>query len=151
MNFSVFYRPSLITITLVHHRETRKDRSTHTQSLVICDVDEASGTVGVKEFIFKSHRETLTYWSGMLSAGTYVVIPFSMSFWHINQDRMPARTRNYTLIIHSSVKLHLVAVNEPAFLLSDCLLAAAIKYCNKPEMVCVKMNIFSRKKKKFLV
>ena len=124
-------RISLITVSLVYHRQRRKADKEHAQSFVLCDIEEERSEVGTKEVILSSRRGTFNHWSGSLRPGVYAVIPFSTRFWG-RQDRA---IRDYTLVIHSSIQLHGVWVNEPATLLTDCLIAATIKYCTKPKRV----------------
>ncbi|CAF1201379.1 unnamed protein product [Rotaria sp. Silwood1] len=126
-------KTSLITVSLVYHRHSRKNNNQHTQSFVLCDVDEKTSNVGTKQVIFESRRGTLTYWSGSLRPGAYVIIPFSVSFWKTSNDRKDERTTNYTLVIHSNIRLDGVLLNEPPTLLTDCLIAATIKYCDQPK------------------
>ena len=122
-------------MSLVYHRRSRKERSDHTQSFVLCNVDEETKDVGTKEVILESHRGALIHWSGSLRPGAYVVIPFSTSFWKTSKTRKDEKTRCFTLVIHSSAQFDGVLLNEPPTLLSDCLIAATIKFCDKSNKV----------------
>jgi hypothetical protein len=135
-------RISSINISLIYHRQHRKLRNYHTQSFVLCDVDQASKNVGANEIILKSRRGGFIHWTGSLKPGFYVLIPFSTSFWkeHINEEEQI--TRDFTLVIHSSIQLNGTLIDEPPTLLADCLIAATIKYCDKPEKVCRNMFIY---------
>ncbi|CAF4931148.1 unnamed protein product, partial [Rotaria sp. Silwood1] len=115
---------SLVSISLVYHRHDRKIRSHHTQSFVLCDIDEESSfsDIGKHENILKSRQGGFTYWTGLLRSGSYILIPFSISFW--GQD---AKNNDYTLVIHSSIPIHLTIALEPPTLLADCLISAVIK------------------------
>jgi hypothetical protein len=132
MLYNIF-RTSLINISLLYHRQARKVRSYHTQSFVLCDADEltSTGVIGRRESILICKRGGFTYWSGSLRAGSYVLIPFSTSFWRTNVDN-----RDFTIVIHSSVQLDLSVRNKPQTFLANCLISAAIKNC-KQEQVCL--------------
>ncbi|CAF3477566.1 unnamed protein product [Rotaria socialis] len=125
-------KTSLITVSLIYHRHHRKGNSQHTQSFVLCNVEEETSDVGTKEVILESHRGTLTYWNGSLRPGAYVIIPFSVSLWKTRNSKKDERTRNYTLVIHSSIPVDGGFLHEPPTFLADCLIAATLKYCNKP-------------------
>ena len=121
----------MVTVSLAYHRQRRKADKDHAQSFVLCNVEEERSEVGTKEVILGSRRGTFNHWSGSLRPGVYAVIPFSTRFWGARERK----TRDYTLVVHSSIQLHGVWVNEPATLLADCLIAATIKYCTKPKRV----------------
>lgn len=132
---TMILREATITITIVHHRETRKSQSKHTQSFVLADIDEITGALGSRFLIFKSHRETLTFWDDSLAPGSYIIIPFSISFWTNQLTSNCSNSKHYTFILHSNQKIQVDCINQPASVLADCLIAAAIKYCEKPEGV----------------
>ncbi|CAF3546833.1 unnamed protein product [Rotaria sp. Silwood1] len=134
--YFVVAKTSLITVSLIYHRRVRKEKSRHTQSFVICNIEEDRSDVGTKEVIFLSRRGTFTYWTGTLPPGAYVIIPFSVSLWKTNNIRNNERTRSCTLAIHSSIRLDGALLEEPSTLLADCIIAAVIKYCDKPKYVC---------------
>ncbi|CAF3941195.1 unnamed protein product [Rotaria sordida] len=117
-------KTSFVNISLVHHRRDRKTLSSHTQAFVLCDIDKltSTNTIGKYESIFICKRGDFTYWTGSLRAGHYVLIPFSISFWYKDKEN-----RDFTLVIHSSVQLHLTMKNKPATFLTDCLISAVIK------------------------
>ncbi|CAF1153609.1 unnamed protein product, partial [Adineta ricciae] len=74
---------SMIKISLIHHRHARKTRSFHTQSFVLCDVDNSRSPpiIGAHHHRIVSSRGRFTYWSDALAAGDYVLVPYSISFW----------------------------------------------------------------------
>ncbi|CAF4161508.1 unnamed protein product, partial [Adineta steineri] len=75
-----------------------------------------------------SKRERFTYWEGSLRAGSYVLIPFTTSFWGTNE-----KNRDYTVVIHSSVQLDLETENKRPTFLADCLIAAVMRGSNKQQ------------------
>ncbi|CAF2630577.1 unnamed protein product [Rotaria sp. Silwood2] len=113
-----------ITISLVHHRKDRKTHRSHAQSFVLCDADEykSKGIIGKRESKLISKLGGYTCWCGSLSAGDYILIPFSVGFWKNGKPN-----RDFTLVITSSVQLELTMKKKPATFLSDCLIAAALK------------------------
>ncbi|CAF4551610.1 unnamed protein product [Rotaria sp. Silwood2] len=115
---------SLVSISLVYHRHDRRTRPCHTQSFVLCDIDEESSFdgIGKHENILKSRQGGFTYWTGSLRPGNYILIPFSISFW--GED---TKNNDYTLVIHSSIPIDLTIALEPPTLLVDCLISAVIK------------------------
>ncbi|CAF1267771.1 unnamed protein product [Rotaria magnacalcarata] len=117
-------RESSITVSVIHHRHDRTTRSSHTQSFVLCDVDElvSKGIVGKRKSILISKQGEHTYWTGSLRAGNYVLIPFSTSFWKNSKPN-----RDFTVVIQSSVQLELNMEKKKATFLADCLIAAALK------------------------
>ncbi|CAF1095120.1 unnamed protein product [Adineta steineri] len=121
---------SSINISLLYHRHNRKARSYHTQSFVLCDIEKSASTTVVGKHYSKliSKRERFTYWEGSLRAGSYVLIPFTTSFWGTNE-----KNRDYTVVIHSSVQLDLETENKRPTFLADCLIAAVMKGSNKKE------------------
>lgn len=135
INFILSYRTSSISVSVVYHRQGRKQNSRHTQSFVICDVEEATREYGTKEVILESRRGAFTYWNGSLRPGAYVIIPFSTSFWRENNKRKEERSASYTLVIHSSIHISGVLIKEPPTLLADCLIAATVKFCEKRKEV----------------
>jgi hypothetical protein len=129
----IIFRTSLISISLVYHRHDRKTRFSHTQSFVLCDIDEEllPGSIGRHENIFKSRKGGFTYWTGSLRPGNYVLIPFSISFW--GQE---TTSNDYTLVIHSSTPIDLTIAPEPPTLLTDCLISAVVKKYHTSTEVC---------------
>jgi hypothetical protein len=125
------FRGSSITVSVLHHRKDRTTHSSSTQSFVLCDTDElkSKGIVGKREAILISKQGGQTYWSGSLRAGNYVLIPFSTSFWKNGKPN-----RDFTLVIHSSVQLQLTLKKKPATFLTDCLISAAIKNCQRKQV-----------------
>ncbi|CAF3762324.1 unnamed protein product [Rotaria sordida] len=117
-----------ITINVIHHRQDRRTRSSHSQAFVLCDIDDlkSNGIVGKRESILIGKQGGHTYWSGSLSAGYYVLIPFSTSFWKNDKSN-----RDFTVVINSSVQLELTMKKKPATFLSDCLISAAMKNSKK--------------------
>ncbi|CAF1007734.1 unnamed protein product [Rotaria sp. Silwood1] len=115
---------SLIIISLLYHRHDRTTHTHHTQSFVLCDADELSlsGSVGKRMSILICKRGGFTYWTGSLQAGSYVLIPFSTSFWGTTE-----KNRDYTVVIHSSVQLDLIVKNKLCTFLADCLISAVMK------------------------
>lgn len=132
----------MITVSLIYHRHFRKGNYTHTQSFVICNVEENTGDVGTKLVILESSRGTFCYWSGSLKPGAYVIIPFSTSFWKTSSYRKNERTRDYTLVIHSTVQLNGTFIKEPPTLLADAIITATVQYCETPRMVMFIMFLF---------
>lgn len=129
-------RTSLISVSLLYHRGDRKEKNQHTQFFVLCDIEENTSVVGIKEVILETQHGAFTSWSGSLRSGVYVVIPFSTSFWAANNSKRDERSRNYTLVVHSSTQIDGVLLKEPPTLLADCLIAATIKLCPNPNIVC---------------
>jgi hypothetical protein len=128
-----FPRTSLINISLLYHRQNRRIRHYHTQSFVLCNVEQgASKDVGTRQAILCTSRGVFTHWIGSLTPGTYVIIPFSTSFW--NDDDVSVN--DYTLVIHSKVQIHVQVTPEPATLLADCLIASVLKNHIQPQNVC---------------
>ncbi len=119
---------------MLYHRHNRKTRSSHTQSFVLCDADElaSTGVIGRRESILICRSGGFTYWTGSLRAGSYVLTPFSTSFWHNDK-----KNRNYTLVIHSSVQIDLAIKNKPPTFLADCLISAVMKSSDKKREVCL--------------
>ncbi|CAF5048747.1 unnamed protein product, partial [Rotaria sp. Silwood1] len=112
---------SIVDISLLYHREKRRSDDRHTQSFVLCDVKDGVSTyIGTKVAILQTHRGSFTHWTGSLSPGTYVLIPFSTSFW---DEKNHESIRDYTLVIHSKIQIDVYVINEPATLLADCLIA----------------------------
>ncbi|CAF0982540.1 unnamed protein product [Adineta ricciae] len=114
---------SMIKISLIYHRHTRKTRSFHTQSFVLCDVDNSRSPpiIGTHYHRIVSSRGRFTYWSDALAAGDYVLIPYSISFWGSSDKH-----RDYTLVIHSSVPLQLTTEVKKGTFLTDCLIGALV-------------------------
>lgn len=127
------FRKSIVNISLIYHEQDRKTAATHTQAFVLCDADEILTTrvVGKRECILICKLGKYLYWSGLLEAGSYVLIPFSMSFWKADLEN-----RNYTVVIHSSIPLNMDARNEPATFLADCLIATVTKNYTPKHRVC---------------
>ncbi|CAF3749085.1 unnamed protein product [Rotaria socialis] len=117
-------KTSLVNISLIYHRENRRIRNTHTQSFVLCNVEQGpSKDVGTRQAILCTSRGAFTHWIGSLTSGFYVLIPFSTSFW--NDDHQPIK--DYTLVMHSKVQINVQVTPEPAALLADCLIASVLK------------------------
>lgn len=130
----------MINISLLYHRPNRRERNYHTQSFVLCNVEQgASKEVGTDQAILCTNRGAFTHWIGSLKPGYYVLIPFSASFW--NEDN--GLTKDYTLVIHSKVQLNLQVTYEPPTLLADCLIATVLRNHNHPKKVCtIKFILF---------
>ena len=127
-------RTSLVNVSLIYHRENRRVRHTHTQSFVLCNVDQgARKEVGTTHKILCTSRGSSTYWIGSLRAGPYVLIPFSTSFWAEENQSV----QDYTLVIHSKVQIDLQVINEPATLLADCLIATMLERSTAISQVCL--------------
>ncbi|CAF4433905.1 unnamed protein product, partial [Adineta steineri] len=117
-------KTSLVNISLLYHRPNRRIRNFHTQSFVLCNVDQGlSKDVGTHQAILCTNRGAFTHWIGSLRSGYYVVIPFSTSFW--NDD--DTSVNDYTLVIHSKVHINVQVTLESPALLADCLIATALK------------------------
>ncbi|CAF3716257.1 unnamed protein product [Adineta steineri] len=117
-------KTSLVNISLLYHRPNRRIRNFHTQSFVLCNVDQGlSKDVGTHQAILCTNRGAFTHWIGSLRSGYYVVIPFSTSFW--NDD--DTTVNDYTLVIHSKVHINVQVTLETPALLADCLIATALK------------------------
>jgi hypothetical protein len=127
-------RTSSINISLLYHRKNRTTHSFHTQGFVLCDADElaSTGVVGKRETRLICKRGGFTYWSGLLEAGFYVLIPFSTSFW-----RQDEKHRDFTVVIHSSVQLDLSIKTRPSTFLTDCLISAVMKMSDSKKQVCL--------------
>lgn len=120
-----YFRSSEINISVVYHRKDRKKSITHTQSFVLCNVEDGpTKHIGTSTAVLKARRGAFTHWTCPLPSGTYVLIPFSVSFW---EKQVRDSERNYTLVIHAKIPIELELVKEPASLLADCLIAAIIK------------------------
>ena len=127
------FRTSEITVNLHHQRADRKRfYANHTQSFVLCDHVEG-GSVGHRTAIICSRRTGYTYWTGMLHSGSYVLIPFSASYW--NRPKENNNETNFTLVVHSIIQVDLVIVEESANILANCLIAAVMKNCRTPRKV----------------
>lgn len=142
----IIFRTTSISISLVYHRKDRKSSPTHTQSFVLCDIDEelSAGSIGKYENILKSSRGGFTYWTGSLRPGNYVLIPFSISFWERNTSHC-----DYTIAIHSGMPLDLTIAAEAPTLLTDCLISAVVKkyhlsteVCHNTEIVLIDLIIY---------
>jgi len=128
----------LVNISLLYHRQDRRIRHYHTQSFVLCNVEQgASKDVGTCQAILCTNRGAFTHWIGSLSSGFYVLIPFSTSFW--KEDDIS--TQDYTLVIHSKVQINVQVTPEPATLLADCLIAIVLKNNTQPHKVCDEIKI----------
>ncbi|CAF1185551.1 unnamed protein product [Didymodactylos carnosus] len=121
-----------INISLVYHKQDRKQRTCHIQTFLLCDINSTTGKIGAITAIIRSRRGGFTYWNGSLRDGSYMLIPFSTSFW---SNKHHISSLKYTVVIHSSNLLDLTHIEEPVTLLADCLIAAVIKNCRKPNMV----------------
>ncbi len=92
----------------------------HTQSFILCNVeDEQSQNVGTHVAILKTKRGAFVSWTGSLRPGSYVLIPFSTSFW---DEKYLETERNYTLVLHSKIQIDVQVIKEPATVLADCLI-----------------------------
>ena len=97
----------------------------HTQSFILCNVeDRPSKNIGTHVAILQTHRGAFTYWTGSLRPGSYILIPFSTSFWNTKTHQSQ---RDFTLVIHSKIQIDAQIIKEPATLLADCLIAATLK------------------------
>lgn len=116
---------------MIHHRNDRTTRSSHTQSFVLCDTDElkSKGILGKRVSILVSKQGGHTHWNGSLKAGNYVLIPFSSGFWNNTKPN-----RDFTAVIHSSVQLELTIKKKPATFLTDCLISATMKNCKSKQV-----------------
>ncbi|CAF3087405.1 unnamed protein product [Rotaria sp. Silwood2] len=118
-------KTSIVDISLLYHRETRQSIIHHTQSFVLCNVDDGrSGDLGTQVAILETTRGAFTRWTGSLSPGNYVLVPFSTSFWN---EKISESIRDYTLVIYSTIQINAYVVNEPATVLADCLIASVPK------------------------
>ncbi|CAF0766322.1 unnamed protein product [Adineta ricciae] len=123
-------KASLINISLLYHRPNRRERNYHTQSFVLCNVEQgASREVGTHQAILCTNRGAFTHWSGSLQPGYYALIPFSASFW----NEANGSTKDYTLVIHSKVQLNVQVTYEAPTLLTDCLIATVLRNHNHPQ------------------
>jgi hypothetical protein len=128
-----FSRTSLVNVSLLYHRQNRRTRNYHTQSFVLCNVEQgASKEVGTYQAILQTSRGAFTHWIGSLRPGFYVLIPFSTSFWNVENTS----NTDYTLVIHSKVQINLQLIREPAALLADCLIATVMKGNIQLQKVC---------------
>jgi hypothetical protein len=118
---------------MIYHCQNRKSDDNITQSFILCNViDEAKDTNTLND-VLCSQREVYTYWSGSLKAGLYCIIPFSISFWH--REEQIKEILDFTLVIHSNVKIEgQLGIEKPTFL-ADCLIASVIKQCDDPDKV----------------
>ena len=125
-------------MSLLYHRENRRIRNFHTQSFVLCNVEQGPlKDVGTCQAILCTNRGAFTHWIGSLRAGFYVLIPFSTSFWKENNRSI----KDYTLVIDSKVQINVQVTPEPATLLADCLIAAVLKNNILPQKVCYEMEL----------
>lgn len=122
----------MVNISLLYHRENRRTKHYHTQSFVLCNVEQVpSKDVGTREAILCTARGAFTHWIGSLRPGFYVLIPFSTSFW--NEDKRSVK--DYTLVMHSKVQINIQVTSEPTTLLTDCLIATILKNNISPQRV----------------
>lgn len=130
---TIIFRRSTITVGLFHQRSDRKRfYVNHTQSFVLCDVDEQR-RVGEQHAIVCSRRKAYTHWTGTLPIGSYVLMPFSASYW--NQPQQNEDETEFTLVIHSYTQLDLVVVEESGNRLADALIATLLKNSHIPKEV----------------
>ncbi|CAF1106978.1 unnamed protein product [Rotaria sordida] len=123
-------KTSLVNLSLLYHRPNRRLRNYHTQSFVLCNVEQgASKDVGTRQAILCTSRGAFTHWIGSLRPGFYVLIPFSTSFW--NDDNQSIQ--DYTLVMHSKIQINAQVTHEPATLLTDCLIATVLKNNIQPQ------------------
>ncbi len=119
------FRTSSVNISLIYHRKDRQSFPYHTQSFILCNInDRQLKDFGTQVAILQTDRGAFTYWTGSLSSGYYIIIPFSASFWN---EKNYGCTRDYTLVIHSKIQIDAQVINEPATVLSDCLIAIILK------------------------
>lgn len=122
INFT--FRRSLVSISLIYHRRDRTVHPSHTQSFVLCDIDETRpfNGIGQCENILESRHGGFNYWTGSLKPGSYILIPFSISFWD-----QALKDNKYTIVIHSSTCIESTMIVEPPTMLTDCLISAVVK------------------------
>jgi hypothetical protein len=135
-------RTSSINVSLLYHRRDRKLHNYHTQSFVLCNIEQDSRSVGTNEVIFQSRRGGFLHWTGSLKAGTYVLIPFSTSFWQDDANEKEEIARSFTLVIHSSIQFNGTLIDETPTFLADCLIAATLKYRDESREVCRRIFIY---------
>ncbi|CAF1608882.1 unnamed protein product [Adineta ricciae] len=122
-------KSTTITMGLFHQRSDReKDNYRHTQAFVLCDI--LNTEIGQRETVLRSSRSAYTEWTGTLSSGAYVLIPFSTSYWHreTNNEAEEEDEINYTVVIHSSTKLDILITEESGKVLADCLIANIVQH-----------------------
>ena len=114
----------MVTINLIYHRKERKSRVHHVQSFLLCDIQHTfEGIVyGTQINILKSTPSGFTHWEGNLRAGSYVLIPFSISFWH-DQDK----PKDFTLVIHSNISVVMNLKKQTPEFLANCLISYVVK------------------------
>ncbi|CAF1042665.1 unnamed protein product [Rotaria sordida] len=118
-------KTSIVDISLHYHCKRRQSVIHHIQSFVLCNIEhEPSKAIGTRVAILQTHRGGFTHWTGSLSSGTYILIPFSTSFWDEKNHEL---IRDYTLVIHSKIPIDLHVINESATALTDCLIATIPK------------------------
>ena len=121
-----YCRNSSVFISLIYHRQDRSIRNRHIQSFILCDVQErGSGQpplLGRRIAVLKSKRAGFIEWQEILNAGTYALVPFSFTFWHDQE-----KSRDYTVVIHSSYPSRLRVVRVSAIFLADCLIASILQ------------------------
>ncbi|CAF1101217.1 unnamed protein product [Rotaria sordida] len=92
-----------ITISVIHHRQDRRTRSSHSQTFVLCDIDD------LKSNSIVGKRKSILIVSG----------------------KNDNSNRDFTVVINSSVQLELTMKTKPTTFLSDCLISAAMKNSKK--------------------
>ena len=123
-------RSSMVTVSLVYHRRDRASNTDHVQTFILCDIDCSTAgrtVIGKRQNILISRRRTFTHWSGSLRAGSYVLVPLSISF---ADER--ANHRDFTVVIHSSIALDVETKHQPPSFIADCLISSVM---NNPSNV----------------
>jgi hypothetical protein len=126
----------VVTVSLVYHRHDRASNTNHVQTFILCDIDQSTAgrtMIGKRENILISRRRTFTHWSGSLRAGSYVLVPLSISF---GDER--ANHRDFTVVIHSSIPLDVETKNQPASFIADCLISSVMNnHSNVDQVGCL--------------
>ncbi|CAF1097161.1 unnamed protein product [Adineta steineri] len=118
-------RSSTITVGLFHQHSNRQQHNIHhTQAFVLCDI--ANNQIGQQRTFLCGIRSKYNEWTETLSAGAYILIPFSTSYWH--QERKQDDEIKYTLVIHSLIQLDVMATEDLGKVLADCLIAYAMQH-----------------------
>lgn len=121
-------------MSIIYHREDRKRTHYHTQSFVLCRVNNQRKIIDSNEIIVESVRGGFVHWSGLLNEGYYILIPFSISFWTMNMKNEMRRT--YSLVIHSTIQINGTFLHEKSSFVSNCLIKGIMKCCKQIEKVC---------------
>ncbi|CAF1252064.1 unnamed protein product [Didymodactylos carnosus] len=127
---------------LIHHQSTYM-RHTHTQLFLLCDINQQTGEIGGQIAVIRSRHGEFVCWDDSLRQGFYLLIPFSTSFWQVDNDQnKQSQSLNYTLVIHSSNQLELTVVEEPVTVLSHALIQVMLKNSNCAARVSVNDEAF---------